>query len=119
IAREQLARLTGEYTEELNNLTEAFPLMRPEPMDPSAWEQTAIGQNWQVQSAIYELNSTEANLKTAKSGHMPTLDLGASWSESEIDDFDGLGIRDGTNEGTQRQISLTLNVPLYMGGGTQ
>lgn len=122
IAREQLARLTGEYTEDLDNLTEAFPLMRPDPMDPSAWEQTAIGQNWQIQSAIYELNSTEANLKTAKSGHLPTLDLSASWGKSDISDFDdpvpaqqsGLAY-----DGTQRQIALTLNVPLYMGGGTQ
>jgi outer membrane protein len=122
IAREQLARLTGEYTEDLDNLTEAFPLMRPDPMDPSAWEQTAIGQNWQIQSAIYELNTSEANLKTAKSGHLPTLDLSASWGKSNISDFEGPGGTAQTSQatdGTQRQIALTLNVPLYMGGGTQ
>jgi outer membrane protein len=120
IAREQLARLTGEYKESLNNVRRNFPLARPEPMDPAAWENLALDQNWQIQSAIYDLNSTEANLKTAKSGHLPTLDLNASYGKTDIDGLDQgaslQGSRDGTTEG---QIGITLNVPLYLGGGTQ
>ena len=123
IARERLARLTGEYTKDLDNLTQAFPLMRPDPMDPSAWEQTAVAQNWQIQTAIYELNTNEASLKTAKSGHLPTLDLSARWSDSDISDVDGPAQTQQLSgpgaDGSQRQIALTLNVPLYMGGGTQ
>ncbi|MEX2476779.1 TolC family outer membrane protein [Marinobacter sp.] len=122
IAREQLARLTGEYTEELDNLRENFPLGRPEPMDPTQWEQTALEQNWTIQSAIYELNTSEANLKASKAGHYPTLDLNASYGQSEIN-----GLNDGTapvqqrSDGTTTEavIGVTLNVPLYMGGGTQ
>ena len=121
IAREQLARLTGEYEEKLNNLRRNFPLGRPEPMDPSAWENLALDQNWQIQSSIYDLNSSEANLKTAKSGHLPTLDLNASYGQSDIDGIERPAgpqtQRDGTT--TESQIGVTLNVPLYMGGGTQ
>lgn len=121
IAREQLSRLTGEYDESLNNLRRNFPLGRPEPMDPAAWENLALDQNWQIQSAIYDLNSNEANLKTAKSGHLPTLDLNASYGKSDIDGLDQgaslQGSRDGTT--TEGQIGITLNVPLYLGGGTQ
>lgn len=120
IAREQLARLTGEYDESLNNLRRNFPLGRPEPMDPSAWENLALDQNWRIQSAIYDLNSTEANLKTAKSGHLPTLDLNASYGKTDIDGLDqgtAVAARDG--ETTEGQIGITLNVPLYLGGGTQ
>lgn len=121
IAHEQLARLTGEYEEKLNNLRRNFPLGRPEPMDPSAWENLALDQNWEIQSAVYDLNATEANLKTAKSGHLPTLDLNASYSKSDIDGIDGSSAvfiqRNGTT--TEAQIGVTLNVPLYMGGGTQ
>jgi outer membrane protein len=120
IAREQLARLTGEYADDLENLRQNFPLGRPEPMDPSAWEATALAQNWSIQSAMYELNASEANLKVAKAGHYPTLDLKASYGKSNLDGIEGSstpGQRDGTT--TQGVIGLTLNVPLYMGGGTQ
>ena len=121
IAREQLARLTGEYKEGLNNVRRNFPLARPEPMDPAAWENLALDQNWQIQSSIYDLNSSEANLKTAKSGHLPTLDLNASYGKSDIDGIERPSStttqRDGTT--TEGQIGITLNVPLYLGGGTQ
>lgn len=123
ITREQLARLTGEYTEELDNLRENFPLGRPEPMDPSQWETTALEQNWTIQAAMFELNTSEANLKVAKAGHYPTLDLNASYGKSEIDGLDnGTSlVQRRSSEGTTTEavIGVTLNVPLYMGGGTQ
>jgi len=122
IAREQLARLTGEYTEELDNLRRNFPLGRPEPMDPTQWETTALEQNWTIQAAMFELNTNEANLKVAKAGHYPTLDLNASYGKSEINGLDDGSApvqqrSDGTT--TEAVIGVTLNVPLYMGGGTQ
>ncbi|WP_372965615.1 TolC family outer membrane protein [Marinobacter sp.] len=114
VALEQLARLTGEYAEDLENLRENFPLGRPDPMDPSSWEATALNQNWSIQAAMFQLNATEANLKVAKSGHMPTLDLVASYGETELD-----GSKTPQQEGTQGIIGLQLNVPLYMGGSIQ
>lgn len=123
ITREQLARLTGEYTEELDNLRENFPLGRPDPMDPSQWETTALEQNWTIQAAMYELNTSEANLKVAKAGHYPTLDLNASYGKSDIDGLDNgaspLQRRPSDGTTTEAVIGVTLNVPLYMGGGTQ
>ncbi len=121
IAQEQVARLTGEFPEEIENLRQNFPLGRPEPMDPSAWETTALDQNWSVQSALYDLNVSEANLKSAKAGHYPTLDLNASYGKTKTDGLEDpsafLAQRDGTT--TQGVIGVTLNVPLYTGGGTQ
>jgi outer membrane protein len=114
VAKEQLARLTGDYPEDLDNLRQNFPLARPEPMNPNIWEATAIEQNWSIQAALYQLNASEANLKVAKSGHLPTLDLNASYGET---DYEGRNITQG--EGTQAVIGLSLNVPLYSGGGTQ
>jgi len=114
VAKEQLARLTGEHPDELDNLRQNFPLGRPEPMDPSAWETTALSQNWSIQTALSELNANEASLKVAKSGHLPTVDLEASYGETDLH-----GARNTQNEGTQAVIGLTLNMPLYMGGGTQ
>ncbi|MBJ6138718.1 TolC family outer membrane protein [Marinobacter litoralis] len=114
VAREQLARLTGEYAADLENLRENFPLGRPDPMDPASWEATALEQNWSIQAAMHQLNASEANLKVAKAGHMPTLDLVASYGETELENA-----KVPQQEGTQGVIGLKLNVPLYMGGGTQ
>lgn len=121
IAREQVARLTGEFAEDLENLRQNFPLGRPDPMNPSAWEATALEQNWSIRSAMYDLNASEANLKVAKSGHYPTVDLTASYGKSDISGIEDPNAiqtqRDGTT--TQGVIGLTLNVPIYTGGGTQ
>ena len=37
IAKEQLARLTGDYPTALENLRQNFPLRRPEPANPASW----------------------------------------------------------------------------------
>lgn len=116
IARERLARLTGEYSEQVDNLKQDFPLSQPDPQDPSAWVDTALEQNWNVQSAQFDLQTSEANLSTAKSGHYPTLDLNASYGEADVDGA-FVASNDGTT--TEGSISLTLTVPIYTGGGTQ
>ena len=121
VAKEQLARLTGEYATRVENLRQKFPLSRPTPLNPSAWEETALQQNWSIQSASHQLAATEAELKVAKAGHYPTLDLTASHANS---DLRGLGGRSGVQTlgggvTTTDSISLELNIPLYSGGGTQ
>ena len=120
IAREQLARLTGEYTEELENLRQNFPLNPPNPMSPDLWEKTALEQNWSIQAAMFDLKASEKNLKVAKAGHYPTVDLQASYGKSKVDGSGGsesFYSRDGTT--TQGVIGLKLSVPLYAGGGIQ
>ncbi|MGQ7275994.1 TolC family outer membrane protein, partial [Marinobacter sp. V034] len=129
IAQEELARLTGEYSEQLDNLRQEFPLARPQPMDPSEWEAIALGQNWQIQTALFQLDASESTLKSARAGHYPTLDLNASYGQTEIDGLgaggtggtpgSGGATRAGNGTTTEGVIALRLNVPLYLGGGTQ
>ncbi|EAZ99406.1 TolC family outer membrane protein [Marinobacter sp. ELB17] len=121
VAKERLARLTGEYATSVENLRQEFPLSRPTPMDPSVWEETALQQNWSIQSASHELAATEAQLKVAKAGHYPTLDLTASHVNSDLRGLGGFsGVQtQGGGTTTINSISLELNIPLYSGGGTQ
>ena len=114
VAREQLARLTGEYPDAMENLRQNFPLGRPEPMDPTSWEATAVEQNWSIQAALRQLNASEASLKAAKSGHLPTLELSASYQETSLEN--ALFTQ---QERSQSVASLSLTIPLYTGGGTQ
>jgi outer membrane protein len=121
IAREQLARLTGEYTEQIENLRQNFPLNPPEPMNPDLWETTALEQNWSIQAAIFDLKANEETLKAAKAGHYPTVDFQASYGTSKIGGLDSSGPRTEQRNGTTTQgvIGFQLNVPLYSGGGIQ
>ncbi|MFW5823481.1 MAG: TolC family outer membrane protein [Marinobacter sp.] len=123
LAREQLARLTGEYAEDLENLERDFPLMHPTPDNPDKWEATALEQNWQIQTAIRELQASKANLKEARAGRYPKVDLNASWGRQQLDGLENPasaslgGQRDGTT--TEGVIGLSVNMPLYAGGGIQ
>ena len=123
IAREQLARLTGEYTEQIENLRQDFPLNPPQPMNPNLWETTALEQNWTIQAAIFDLKASEETLKAAKAVHYPTVDFQASYGTSKIGGLDSSGPanqqRSGNGTTTQGIIGFQLNVPLYSGGGIQ
>ncbi|WP_177186114.1 TolC family protein [Marinobacter sp. OP 3.4] len=64
-----------------------------------------------------------------KAGHYPTLDLNISYGETDIDGLragntggtsgSGGATRTGNGTTTEGVIGVTLNVPLYSGGGTQ
>ena len=121
IAREQLSRLIGEYADDLDNLRQDFPLSRPSPQDPAAWENIALEQNWRIQSAAYTLQANRSLLDVAKSGHYPTLDFTASHTESELDGVGATSALLTTRGGTTDEgvVALQLNVPLYQGNGTE
>ncbi|WP_328190400.1 TolC family outer membrane protein [Marinobacter sp. OP 3.4] len=123
IARERLSRLTGEYAEDIENLEQDFPLMQPTPADPQKWETRALKQNWQIQTAIRELQASKANLDEAKAGHYPTVELTASVGRERLENVELSTASTLTWQGggttTEGVIGLSLNVPLYAGGGIQ
>ncbi|WP_250656612.1 TolC family outer membrane protein [Alkalimarinus coralli] len=113
IARENLARLTGVVYEEVNELSEGFPITQPTPADADEWVNTAYQQNWSIKSAELALQSLNEQLKTEKSGHYPTLDLTANYS---VNDYDGPNPLDNTRD--DATVALVFQLPLYQGGGT-
>lgn len=128
ISREELARFTGHYHEQLHRLRTDFPVSPPEPADPRAWMETALMQNWTIQAARFALDASETELQASRAGHYPTLDLSASVAR----DYQGATTRDvqdpagappqgftGSTSRTEGSIGLSLNVPLYAGGGTR
>ncbi len=121
IAKEKLARLTGGSIAQLDNLEQHFPISAPQPMNPGAWEQTALKQNWSIKAAEYQVKASNESLKSRKAGHYPSLDLTASLQR--VGTFGrgnaaalaaGGGINGWANDAT---VGLQLNVPLYAGGG--
>lgn len=122
IERESLFRITGQYYDNLERLATNFPIVKPEPNDPDAWKEQALRQNWSIQAARHAVDAAREELSASRSGHLPTLDLTAAFQRSESDiptgDFAPQGGATFTSEQTERRIGLSLEIPLYEGGGT-
>lgn len=114
VAREQLARITGEYASELETLKADFPIAMDESTSAEQWVESAYQHNLNIKIAEFGLKSVEANLKSNRSGHYPTLSLDASYNDNN---FTGYNSNNSDPESTN--LALTLNVPLYSGGSTQ
>jgi len=120
-AKEALKELTGKYFEEYDALQEVLPLVEPDPMNAEEWVQMALANNPVVLSSRAAVNIADSNMRLARSGHFPTLDLVASYSDFKdskrlfTDDVGqpvgttSLGVDDTT-------IMLRFNVPIYQGG---
>lgn len=120
-AKEALKELTGQYFEEYDALQEVLPLVEPAPMNSEEWVETALANNPAVLSARAAVEVADSNVRLARSGHYPTLDLVAGYSSFKNskfvirDDFQqpigttSLGVDDTS-------VRLLLNVPIYEGG---
>jgi outer membrane protein len=115
IARVTLARLTGDYPEELEKLEQDFPIAPPEPTNPEAWAEVALAQNWEIKAAQFQRLARADLYDAAEAERLPTLDLTASVSRNNVNGALSQFNRDQDNA----VIALQLNVPLYSGGGIQ
>lgn len=120
-AKEALAELTGQYFEEYDALQEVLPLVEPDPMNANDWVETALSNNPGVLADRAAVEIADSNMRLARSGHYPTLDLVARYNDFKNskfvirDDFQqpigtsSLGVDDTS-------ITLQLNIPIYEGG---
>ncbi len=120
-AKEALRELTGQYFEQYDKLQEVLPLVEPDPVNPEDWVQLALTNSPVVQSARAGLEIADSNMRLQRTGHLPTLDLVAQYSDFTNnkfiirDDFQqpigstSLGVEDAS-------IQLLLTVPIYQGG---
>ncbi len=114
LAMENLERLTGKTYPALANLSEQFPIFRPVPNEPDAWVNTALKQNWTVQTAFHGVQVAQEQAKAARAVHYPTLDAVASYNRSNSNSS-GSGLEEYRQN--YMTVGIELNVPLYAGGG--
>jgi len=120
-SKEAIRQLTGEYFEEYDTLQEVLPLVEPDPINADNWVAIALQSNPAVLSARSGVDVADANMRLARSGYFPTLDLLGTVNRFENDKyrfFDPIqgGILNSTLRSDDSQIRLVLNVPLYQGG---
>ncbi|MCP1727127.1 outer membrane protein [Natronospira proteinivora] len=114
-AREALYELTGRYIQQVQGPGSDVEPSLPEPGDIDFWVERALDNNPEVVAARFLAESAEGQVRQARSGHYPTLDLVASrqWMDSSGDNpFQN---QDTVND----NIQLQLNVPLFAGGQTR
>ncbi len=131
---EALQQISGQYHYDLLGLKTDIPLRNPQPEDIKQWSKKAEENNINIKASKIGLEIAKKSISIFQAGHLPTLDLSASYSDSENDretpaaqeikdnvGAETLGIlTNGVNnsQSTGSSISLNLNIPIYSGGRT-
>ena len=120
-AKEALYELTGEYYEAFDELQETLPLVEPDPINAEEWVQTALQNNPNALAARAAVDVAGANMRLARSGHFPTLDLVAGYSQFTNEKYVYRDFINGIELTTDLQVDdstvgVILDIPLYQGG---
>jgi outer membrane protein len=120
-AKEALRELTGQYFEDYDPLQEVLPLVEPDPTSADQWVDIALQNNPSVLSSRAALDTAEANVRLARAGHFPTLDLVGSMNRFDDNkwkytDFITGNQLTGSTSTDDSRIQLALTIPFYQGG---
>lgn len=122
-AYQALAEITGKPIHNLKGLPADFQPQLPEQGGADAWVANAIANNPALQAQQFQLKSAEANVESARGGHLPTVYLNGSYGDqrssgTSTDNLDQSAV-DFSNRNKSRSVGLTLRVPIFSGGATQ
>ncbi len=124
-AREAVRQLTDKEPGEFKRLREDMPLTHPTPEDPEAWVQVALKTNPSLHAASLQVDAANANINSARAGHLPTLTGSVSYGRAMNwgDTRYGGGFPDKHSLAGDPKwgstVMLSLQVPLFSGGYTQ
>ena len=124
-AQEFLRELTGESVRFALRAGRRYAAQVARADRREQWVTTALDQNLRVISARLATDIAKEDVRIARSGHLPTLDIVASRSDQ---DFSGTQIsRDSAGDGRESpadqsqlndSIGVQVTVPIYSGGAT-
>ncbi|MBL0162742.1 MAG: TolC family outer membrane protein [Xanthomonadales bacterium] len=121
--KEALRQLTNKEPGELKKLREKLPLDKPNPEDPERWVSVAVEQNPALSSYAFNLDAANANIQSARAGHLPTINGELTYSNTpRWSDNSASSFNDGfhtNNDNWSTSVGLTLTVPIFSGGYTQ
>ena len=122
-AHEALREITAKEPGSLARLRTEIPMQPPTPNDMEAWVNKAVAENPGLKAQEYALSAAQANINTARSGHLPTLSGTVSWSRNPTWGDGGSSQFPGTfhdnGKTTTHGFGLRLSVPIFSGGYTQ
>jgi len=112
-AREALRTIIGSPPGTLSGIAVELGLERPNPEEPGAWVNRALEQNPDYLAARSAAETARYEIKQARAGHYPSVDLVARHSEQETQ-FAGSIPSDTETD----SIGVELQWTLFAGGGT-
>jgi len=124
-AYQALAEITGQPVRNLHGLPADFQPELPVSEGVESWVQTAIDNNPALRAQQLQVQAAEADVATARAGHLPTLYLSGGYADTEQSGdstFSASGFSQTfpiENENRGPQVGITLNVPIFSGGATQ
>jgi outer membrane protein len=112
-AQESLTAIIGTTPGKLAPLKPDAPLVKPTPADPDAWAKLAKERNPDLVAAQQTYQSARATSRESRSGHLPTVDLYASYSGVDRD-----SALFAAQNGTTTSYGVEANWVLFAGGRT-
>jgi outer membrane protein len=133
--QELLRAIIDEIPPALEKPGETIPLIGPNPADENQWVELAMKQNRALLSSQIGAQIAKDDVRVARTGHYPTIDLVASTSNTDNEGFarscSGPTLPDGSCPGPftivrnptgtdldNDVISLQFALPIYSGGQT-
>lgn len=107
--KEALREIIGENDALLSALGNELPLSKPNPDDIKVWNDAAEANNFSIISAFNQAEVSRKSIALQRSGHLPRLDLVASYGQSDNTSVFGL-------RGDIQSVGVQFNVPLFEGG---
>ena len=107
-----------------------MPLKSPDPENEEQWVTAALEQNLRVISARLATDIAKQDVRVARSGHFPTIDLVAGRSGTDITGDQTItnpavgpipesrSVSPADRDSTDDSIGLQVSVPIYSGGAT-
>ena len=112
LSLDALAVVTEDRITSLKTLSNRMELVRPDPDSVEDWINTALNQNLALLINEYDTKIAQQDIKLNRSRHLPTVDIVASYNDS---DTGGLS---GSRQTEDSRIGLELNFPIFEGGRT-
>jgi outer membrane protein len=119
IKRQALQQLIGKMPASLAPLRDSPGLALPQPNEMEQWVNAAAEASPVIAQLRLAFEIAAQEISRSKSGHMPTLDLTGSYTSGNSPITNSSGLLNSLVDSKTGQIGLTLNFPLYQGGGTQ
>ena len=116
-----LTEITGQQIRDIRGLPKDFQPTLPDTGDSERWVQMAVENNPALRAKELQVQSTEADVETARAGHWPTLYLSGGYADTDQwghRDFTGGNI-DISSSSFGPSLGVTLAVPIFSGGAVQ
>ncbi len=109
--KQRLLEIIGDIDVDIKTLGSTPAFVGPNPEILKKWEEMADSNNLMIIALTNQVEVSRKAIEIQWSGHLPQVDLIASYSQQYTNSSFGL-------QGDTEAVGLQLNVPLYAGGGT-